>query len=70
MKLEQLHSLVKYHFGQDKVISIQLEADEIIRRSVDSEFHSLFDLAHNSSSATNVQASIHFQVLNLDGDIL
>jgi hypothetical protein len=58
MKLtqDQLYALVEYHLGQDKVISMQLEAAEIIRQSVDLEFHSLFDLQHNSNSATDVQA--------------
>ncbi len=65
MKLtqDQLYALVEYHLGQDKVISMQLEATEIIRQRVDSEFHSLFDLPYNSNSATDVQASIHLKVL-------
>jgi hypothetical protein len=53
MKLtqDQFYALVEYHLGEDKVILMQLEAAEIIRQSVDSEFHSLFDLPHTSNSA-------------------
>jgi hypothetical protein len=40
MKLtqDQLYALVECHLGQDKVISMQLEAAEINRQRVDSEF--------------------------------
>ena len=42
---------------------MQRNAAEVIRQSVDSEFHAHFDLPHNSSSTTDVQGSIHLKVL-------
>ena len=48
---------------RDQVITMQWNAAEVIRQSVDSEFHAHFDLPHNSSSTTDVQGSIHLKVL-------
>ena len=63
LTLEQLHALVRYHLKRDQVITMQRNAAEVIRQSVDSEFHAHFDLPHNSSSTTDVQGSIHLKVL-------
>mmetsp|Transcript_37492 Transcript_37492/g.78515 ORF Transcript_37492/g.78515 Transcript_37492/m.78515 type:complete len:159 (-) Transcript_37492:1471-1947(-) len=54
LKTEQFAALVNYHIDNEEVISMQQEAANLIRRSVDSEFHTHFDLPHNSSSANDV----------------
>jgi hypothetical protein len=63
LTLEQLHALVRYHLKRDQVIIMQQEVAEVLRQSVDSEFHSHFDLPHNSSSTTDVQGPIYIKVL-------
>jgi hypothetical protein len=43
LTVEQMTAVVKYHVEQTKVIEMQREAADIIRRSVDSEYHEHFD---------------------------
>ena len=67
-KLNENHiqAIVRYHVYQEEVIHMQRTAAEIIRRSVDAEFHSLFDLphsAHTGSSTANVQGSMYLKAL-------
>jgi hypothetical protein len=45
------------------VPSIQHRVAEMIQQSVDSEFHSVFELSHTWSSTTNVQASMYLKAL-------
>jgi hypothetical protein len=60
---DPLFSLVKYHIDQPKVIEMQREAADIIRRSVDSEYHEHFDVPHNHISANNVLGSAYLKSL-------
>ncbi len=60
---DQLFAIVRYHTEQQEVIAMQREAADIIRRSVDSEYHEHFEVPHNHGSANDVLASIYLKVL-------
>ena len=63
---DHIHALVGYHVRQEEVIQMQRNAAEIIRQSVDAEFHSFFELPrseHAGTSTTNVLGSIYLKAL-------
>ena len=63
---DHIHALVGYHLRQEEVIQMQRNAAEIIRQSVDAEFHSFFELPHSEhagTSTTNVLGSIYLKAL-------
>ena len=60
---DQLFALVKCHVKQAQMISKQQGAADTIRRSVDSEFHELFEAPHNHRSANNVLGSMYLKAL-------
>ncbi len=61
--VDDIQALVSCHTYPDGVSSIQHTAAKIIRQSVDSEFHSIFELSHTWSSTINVQASMYLKAL-------
>ena len=63
LTLKQISALVNYHMETEEVISMQLEAAHLIRKSIDSDFHSLLDLPHDNSSANDVQGSMYLKAL-------
>ena len=63
LKADQLFAVIKYHVKRQEVISMQREAADIIRRSVDSEYHEHFDVPHNHSSANDVLGSMYLKAL-------
>ena len=60
---EQIIALVKYHIKHAEVIEVQQEAANIIRRSVDAEFHGHFELPHNDDSVNNIPGSMYLKAL-------
>ena len=63
LNVDHIQALVSCHTDPDGVSSMQHTAAEIIRQSVDSEFHSSFELSHTWSSTINVQASMYLKAL-------
>ena len=63
LKPDQLFAIITYHVKRQEVISMQREAVDIIRRSVDSEYHEHFDVPHNHSSANDVLGSMYLKAL-------
>ncbi len=61
--ISQIAALINYHIETEKVISMQQVFAHLIRRSIDSDFHYLLVLPHNSSSATDVQGSMYIKAL-------
>jgi hypothetical protein len=63
LNANHIQALVGYYAQHDEVISKQHLAAEIIRQSVDSEYHSIFDLSHTSCSTTDVQGTMYLKAL-------
>ena len=63
LTVAEFAALVRYRRKPKTIAKCQQKAAEILRRAVDSEFHSLLDLSHTCSSAIDVQASMHLKSL-------
>ena len=63
LTVDQISSLVNYLIKTEKVILVQQETAHIILQSIDSDFHLLLVLPHNSSSANDVQGSMYLKAL-------
>ncbi len=51
------------HADRDEMISMQRSAAEIIRQSVDAEFHTIFDVPYTNSSTVNMQGTMYLRAL-------
>ncbi len=60
---EQMFATVRYRVKRQEVIVMQREAADLLRRSVDSEYHEHFDVPHNRGSANDVLGSINLKAL-------
>ena len=60
---EHFESLILCHTERDEVISTQRMAAEIIRQSVDSEYHSIFDLSHTNCGTVDVQGTMYLKAM-------
>jgi hypothetical protein len=63
LNADHIQALVSCHTNRDEVSSMQHKAAEIIRQSVDPEFHSIFELSHTWSSTIDVQGSMYLKAL-------
>ncbi len=67
LKDDHLEALVFCHAEKERVemILLQRTAAEIIRQSVDSDYHSIFDLPHTSCNKIEVQGTMYLKELIL-----
>ncbi len=49
--------------GRDEMIPLQCIAAEIIRQSVDAEFHTIFDVPYTNSSTVDMQGTMYLKAL-------
>jgi hypothetical protein len=60
---DQMFATVRYHVKRQEVIVMQREAADLLRRSVDSEYHEHYDVPHNRGNANDVLGSINLKAL-------
>ncbi len=63
LKANHIEALVTCHAGRDEMIPLQRIAAEIIRQSVDAEFHTIFDVPYTNSSIVNMQGTMYLKAL-------
>ncbi len=51
------------HAGREEMIGMQRAAADIIRQSVDAEFHTIFDLSYTDSSTIDIQGTMYLKAL-------
>ena len=51
---DHIEALIMCHAGRDEMIPMQRSVAEIIRQSVDAEFHTIFDVQYTNSSAPSI----------------
>ena len=54
LKANHLNALIMCQVGRDEMIPMQRIAAEIIRQSVDADFHSIFDVPYTNSSTVDM----------------
>jgi hypothetical protein len=56
---EHIQALVMCYADRDEMITIQYSAAEIIRQSVDAEFHTYFNLSYTDTNAIDIQGTMY-----------
>ena len=60
---DQIKALIMCHADRDEMIPMQRTAAEIIRQSVDAEFHTIFDVPYTNSNTVDMQGTIYLRAL-------
>ena len=60
---DHIEALIMCHADRDEMIPMQCSAAEIIRQSVDAEFHTIFDVPYTNSSTVDMQGTIYLRAL-------
>ncbi len=63
LKANHLNALIMCQVGRDEMIPMQRIAAEIIRQSVDADFHSIFDVPYTNSSTVDMQGTMYLMAL-------
>ena len=63
LRADHIEALIMCHTGRDEMIPMQRSAAEIIRQSVDAEFHNIFDVPYTNSSTVDMQGTIYLRAL-------
>jgi hypothetical protein len=63
LRADHIEALIMCHADRDEMIPMQRSAAEIIRQSVDAEFHTIFDVPYTNSSTVDMQGTMYLRAL-------